>query len=240
VSERLESPPVEPAFAPGVADELAGFALEYEADGRRLRWALVAAAALHGALFFVPLPAAKAAAVAPVAPPRYYLVEQVRFRAPRASAQADIQLPPAKRAPIREPTPEAPEPIRVVQQVEQRIEVPIDDTLYGVPAAPPAASDLPEGPVEVGGDVKHPVKISGPQPVYTEIAKKRRVQGVVIVQAIIDRQGNVTNVKVLRGLPMGLDEASVEAMKQWKFKPATLNGRPITVYYNLTVNFKLQ
>ncbi len=62
----------------------------------------------------------------------------------------------------------------------------------------------------------------------------------MIVQAIIDKQGNVTNVKVLKGLPMGLEEAAVDAIKQWRFRPATLNGKPVTVYYNLTVNFKLQ
>ena len=231
---------MEPEFAPGVDDDLSVFALEYEQDGRRLRWALAVAVALHAGLFFVPLPAATAAAVAPATQPVYYLVEQVRFRTPQAAARPELVAPPVKRAQIPEPTPEAPEPIRVVDQVEQRIEVPIDDSLFGIPAAPPVASDLPEGPVEVGGDVKPPEKIFGPQTAYTEIARKRRVQGVVIVQAIIDKQGNVTNIKVLRGLPMGLEEVAVEAMKQWKFRPATLNGKPITVYYNLTVNFKLQ
>ena len=88
--------------------------------------------------------------------------------------------------------------------------------------------------------MRPPEKISAPQPQYSEIARKARIQGVVIVQAIIDKQGNVTNVKVLKGLPMGLEEAAVDAIKQWKFKPAMLNGRPVTVYYNLTVNFKLQ
>jgi protein TonB len=60
------------------------------------------------------------------------------------------------------------------------------------------------------------------------------------VQAIIDKQGTVTNVKVLKGLPMGLDNAAVETIKTWKFEPATLNGKPVDVYYNLTVNFTLQ
>ena len=47
-------------------------------------------------------------------------------------------------------------------------------------------------------------------------------------------------VKVLKGLPMGLDQAAAEAVKKWRFKPATLNGKPVDVYYNLTVNFTLQ
>ena len=60
------------------------------------------------------------------------------------------------------------------------------------------------------------------------------------MQAIIDKAGMVTNVKVLKGLPMGLSEEAVKAIKSWKFKPATLNGKPVDVYYNLTVNFRLQ
>ena len=86
-----------------------------------------------------------------------------------------------------------------------------------------------------------PVKINAPQPQYTEIARKARIQGVVIVQAIIDKEGNVTSVKLLKGLPMGLDTAALDAIKRWKFKPATLaDGRPVAVYYTLTVNFQLQ
>ncbi|NNE58322.1 MAG: energy transducer TonB [Hellea sp.] len=97
-----------------------------------------------------------------------------------------------------------------------------------------------QGPIYVGGDVAAPKAISKPKPSYTEIARKARVQGVVIVQAIIDKNGNVTSVKVLKGLPMGLDENAVNTVKQWKFEPATLNGKPVEVYYNLTVNFTLQ
>ena len=61
-----------------------------------------------------------------------------------------------------------------------------------------------------------------------------------IVQAVIDKQGNVVDAKVLKGLPMGLDQEALRAIRQWKFEPATLNGKPVDVYYNLTVNFTLQ
>lgn len=62
----------------------------------------------------------------------------------------------------------------------------------------------------------------------------------MIVEAIIDTNGNVTNVRVLKGLPMGLDKAAVDAVQRWKFKPAMLEGRPVKVYYVLTVNFQVQ
>ena len=111
--------------------------------------------------------------------------------------------------------------------------------MIGIPEAPPEP-EVADGPIYVTGDVQKPEKLNAPPPQYTEIARKARIQGVVIVQAIIDEQGNVTNVQVLKGLPMGLSESAVEAVKQWKFKPATLNDRPVAVYFNLTVNFQLQ
>jgi protein TonB len=95
------------------------------------------------------------------------------------------------------------------------------------------------GPVRVGGDVLAPKKISGTDPVYTEPARKARVQGIVILEAIIDANGNVTDLRVLKGLPLGLEDAAVNAVKRWKFQPGTLNGRPVPVYYNLTVNFQI-
>ena len=95
-------------------------------------------------------------------------------------------------------------------------------------------------PVRVGGDVKPPVSIVRVEPTYTEIARKARIEGIVIIEAIIDRNGNVSDARVLKPLPMGLDQAALEAVKRWKFRPGTLNNQPVPVIYNLTVNFRLQ
>jgi TonB family protein len=104
-----------------------------------------------------------------------------------------------------------------------------------------AAQVAPAGaPYRVGDNVTRPEKISGLSPAYTEAARKARVQGVVIIEAIIDEAGNVTDARVLKGLPMGLDQSAYEAVKTWKFKPATLDGQPVKVYYTLTVNFQVQ
>jgi TonB family protein len=111
-------------------------------------------------------------------------------------------------------------------------------------ASPPEPSPVEEprvrGPIRMGGDVTRPEKVSGPGAEYTRDARRARIQGVVILEVIIDENGNVTNVKVLKPLPMGLDHQAVEAVERWKFRPATLHGRPVAVYYNLTVNFRLQ
>jgi protein TonB len=76
-------------------------------------------------------------------------------------------------------------------------------------------------------------------PNYTDVARKASVEGIVIVEAIIDEHGNVDNVKVIKGLPMGLSEEAVAAVRKWKFRPGTLGGEPVPVIFNLTVNFTL-
>lgn len=101
------------------------------------------------------------------------------------------------------------------------------------------ASAIPSGPVRVGGNVKAPIIVRRFDPEYTETARKGRVSGIVIVEAIIDRHGNVDRVKVVKGLPLGLSDSAVQAVKKWKFKPGTLAGQPIDVIFNLTVNFEL-
>ena len=221
------------------AGDLQTFAKEYEADRRTLRWSMGLAAVFHLVLFLIHLPQVVHEAKA-AEKPKVYVVQQVRFKPPTPQQQQEILKPRSKKVPIPDPTPDEPEPIRVVEEVPQdNVDVPVD-VLFDLPSGPPPEKIDDTVPMNVVGDVKAPEKINAPAPQYTEIARKARIQGVVIVQAIIDKEGNVTNVKVLKGLPMGLEEAAVDAIKQWKFKPATLNGRPVTVYFNLTVNFKLQ
>jgi len=95
-------------------------------------------------------------------------------------------------------------------------------------------------PLVVGGAVTRPVILERVEPQYTETARRVRLEGTVIVQAVIDEQGRVTDVKVLKNLPMGLDQAAVDAVSRWRFQPATLHGRPVKVYYSLTVVFRVQ
>ncbi len=214
------------------------FALEYEKDRKNMRIAIIGAVIVHIIFFLIQVPEI-------IAQPeeakktKVYVVQQVRFKPPPPKQQQDIPKQRAKKVPIPDPTPDEPEPIRLPDDIDQpEIDMPDTDIIFGIPEGPPPAE--PEGPIRVGGDVAPPVKITSPPPQYTEIARKARVQGVVIVEAIIDKQGNVTNVKILKGLPMGLDTAAADAVKKWRFEPATLNGKPVAVIYNLTVNFRLQ
>jgi protein TonB len=113
------------------------------------------------------------------------------------------------------------------------------------PAPPPPPPPAPEpkadeGPLRVGGDVKAPVATNRVKPDYTDAARKAHINGVVVVEAVVNKQGEVEQVKVLKGLPMGLSEQAAEAVKRWRFTPGTLNGQPVDVIFSLTVNFTLQ
>lgn len=103
--------------------------------------------------------------------------------------------------------------------------------------ASPAWSGAP--PVRVGGDIKAPIKVRDVKPVYPQVAQEARVQGIVIVEGLIDEQGNVADVKVLRGVPL-LNDAAVGAVRQWRYTPTLLNGVPVPVIMTMTVTFTLQ
>lgn len=90
-----------------------------------------------------------------------------------------------------------------------------------------------------GGEVSYPVKVYTPAVQYTEEARRARVSGVVIVRTLIDREGEVEDVEVLKGLPMGLSEETARTISRWRFLPALVDGRPVPVHYNLTVSLSI-
>jgi len=83
------------------------------------------------------------------------------------------------------------------------------------------------------------VRVKNVNPVYPSIAQSARVQGVVIIEATIGPDGRVQDTKVLRSIPL-LDQAAVDAVKQWTYTPTLLNGVPVPVIMTVTVNFTLK
>ncbi len=228
----------EPQMPPTVIEIIAQ---EEKQDRSFTRWAIGVAALLHIIVFVVHWPSfASGLKDATEKKTKIYVVKQVKFKQPPPQQQQQIPKPKTKKVPIPDPTPDEPEPIRDEEPEEDIDFVPDDNLVLGVPDAPPPAE--PEGPVRfiVGGNITEPEKLSGPVPVYPEAARRARIQGVVVLECIIGKDGAVREAKVLRGLPLGLTEAAVDAVKKWKFKPSTLNGKPVEVLYILTVRFNLQ
>ncbi len=96
----------------------------------------------------------------------------------------------------------------------------------------------PVAPLPVGGDVKQAKLISSAPPVYPTLAKNQRVSGSVTVDALIDANGRVTTMKVVSG-PTLLQQAAADALKQWKYQPATLDGKPVAMHLTVTIQFRL-
>ena len=102
----------------------------------------------------------------------------------------------------------------------------------GTPAAaieqPPPMPSSPPDPVRPGVNIKPPTRLRNTQPVYPFIAKQNRIQGIVIIEAIIGTDGKVEDAKVIRSIPL-LDQAALDAVKAWEYTPTLLNGRPTPV-----------
>ena len=94
-------------------------------------------------------------------------------------------------------------------------------------------------PLRIGGEIRPPTKVRDVKPIYPPIAQASRVQGVVIIEAVIDETGRVAATRVLRSIPL-LDAAALSAVEQWEFTPTSYNGAPTPVMMTLTVNFTLQ
>jgi hypothetical protein len=89
-------------------------------------------------------------------------------------------------------------------------------------------------PLRVGGDVVAPVVIERIDPDWSKLPKHFQYKGIVLLEAIIDENGIPTNVRALKGQPE-LTTPSIAALKQWRFKPGTLHGKPVPVIFNLSV-----
>ena len=105
---------------------------------------------------------------------------------------------------------------------------------------PTDAQDKVDQVLQVGGSLVPPVAIHMANPKYSKEAREAKFSGQVVVSIIVGTDGEPHNVHILRGVGMGLDEEAMKAVKQYKFKPAMQNGKPVAVYVNVQVNFQIR
>jgi protein TonB len=176
-----------------------------------------------------------------------HLVEIPVPPAPRGASNPSVtETPDRNFAPIEEPhgviaetglEGSAPSSAGVVRGVEGGLE---GIASFGTPekAAPPPPPPAPTAPVRLHSGIAAPRKIGDVTPVYPSLAQQAHVKGVVILEAVIDARGNVTDVHVLRSVPL-LDQAAIDAVRQWRYTAALLNGRPVPVVITVTINFSM-
>jgi protein TonB len=96
------------------------------------------------------------------------------------------------------------------------------------------------GPRRPGDGVLNPVPLRQPPPNYTVDAMRAKVSGEVILEAVVEANGTVSSLKVLRGLPFGLNDEATKAAKEWLFKPAMAEGKPVPIIVTLILEFRLR
>ena len=110
---------------------------------------------------------------------------------------------------------------------------------HGVGAGPGSGGGYGGGLMNVGGGVSAPAVIHSVEPEFSEQARASSLQGTVVLQLIVDAEGNPQNIRVTRHLGMGLDEKAMEAVRQYKFKPAMYQGHPVAVQIVVDIDFHL-
>jgi protein TonB len=214
---------------------------EHGRDDRTLIARAVAVAILlHLVAFGVRLPQLRSA-VLPQPAEHGVFVRRYVPPPPPIEQQRVVRQKPERRLPVPDPTPEDPEPI-VEQRIELDFAVPLDDVevLLGQPHPPGPGKEI----LLAGyGDVTNPERIpdSYIRPEYPEKARRARVEGQVILQAIIHRDGTVGEIEVLQARPTGVGfaDTAIEAVSQWRYRPARQNGEPVDVYFTIVVDFDL-
>lgn len=211
---------------------------EDRSEKRGLRASIALAVVFHFVLLAVTFPAVYTEEIdRNEEKTKVFVVERVRFRKPPPPPTSPPEKP-VTLIPIPDPDPQRPEPYVLDQPPVAELE--LDDEValgFTLPEAPPE----PEEKIYIaGGEVERPERLHYVEPRYTEIGRRARTQGPVILQATIDKQGDVVDIKVLKSLPMGLTEEAVTAVRQWRYKPSTVGGRPVNVLMTVTVYFKLQ
>lgn len=167
--------------------------------------------------------------------------------------------PPALQRPRTLSTSGAPTeaPSKLAPEVPPVAEIPAPGALEGPPGVsigmpeasgigepevkPPVLADPPvdRKPLKVGGSIRAPKRIVASAPVYPPFAISAKVEGEVLLEALIDEQGRVSGVRLLRSVPL-LDAAAVDAVRTWRYTPTLLNGVPVSVLMTVKVTFSLQ
>jgi protein TonB len=231
-----------PAERVSVSGQLASMRHGSEAG---IKWlALSLAVAVHVVFLLLNFPemrqAVRPTPRGPVLIVRKYIPPPPEIPQPRRTVQQRKEL--TRRIPIPDPTPDEPEPIRepepevVVPPIPDDVEV-----LIGVPDPPAPVATRPMLAGVGGVTMPQLIPETKVPPLYPELARVARIEGRVVLQAVICTDGSVTDLEVLRCShpKLGFEEAAVDAVRQWRYKPALLDGRPVEVYFTVLVDFEL-
>ena len=217
-----------------------------------MRWStlpvsIVAHVAALVAVFIIPL--AADLDLPPIAPANARMSFVVAAAVPGMSVGGPRRAAPSRAAPTAAASTISPERLEVPSVDEVPGALPSGDigTSFAAPDGiadapvplPPAAAPQRRDPVRPGGIISEPKKLVHVAPIYPSIARDTRSEGIVVLEAIIDERGRVDRIRVLQSSPL-LDDAAIQAVRQWRYTPTLLNGVPVPVLMTITVSFRLR
>ena len=224
----------------------------FDTNRKRLHLSLLAALILNAILFVIRLPESplRSSSAGGSGASSMLKIRQLNLAPPpppKPTTTTPQALSKARRIPIPDPTPDEPE-IYVAPQLQSipaALTGPTNAFAFGLPEGPPGGGASGSGfggpgVYQIGEDVSMPVLVKKVEPLYPAPAKANRIQSIVILEAVVLTSGRVGDIRVVRsGGGYGFDEEAIAALKQWEFRPAVHQGRPVPVYMMLTVEFEL-
>lgn len=225
---------------PMLASEIFLHTADEAGSFRRNSVFVLIAVLIHAILFVINFPEIKYKPPEVEKERRVMVVRRYQPPPPPKQERKQIQRKLTKKMPVPDPDPDEPEPI--IEPDPEPEPEPIDpdlDIVIGDPEPPPQTGPLMPG---IGG-VTEPVLIpeTRVKPEYPELARRARVEGRVILQVVIHKDGTVGESEVIQAPPadLGFGEAAKNAVMQWRYQPARQNGRPVDVFMTVVVNFTL-
>ena len=159
---------------------------------------------------------------------------------PQSSAAPPVVALPPTTASAEDTSPSDPERSGAKEGEQAGFATGVEDGTGRQPVVGTGPVTVDETPLRPGGDVVAPVPLSRVDPEYPESMRRGHVEGVVILEAIITASGDVADVRVLKSVNPILDRAATDAVRRWRYRAATLNGRAARVYLTVTVTFGLR
>jgi len=237
VSQGVEDRLASEVVLPG--DELFRLRVAERGEGRRFKWAAMWAMLSHFALFLIIIPI-DSRVILPAVNNRATVIKRYKPPDPQRP-EKPVRRGRVRAVPIPDPTPGGPEPI-VVETSETLLDfAPVNtDWVTYLPEDAPVPEDL-SGAYEMGTvGLTPPEVLHQVQPKYDSSSARRGVQGAVDIEVVIDERGLIGFARIINGLSdEELDRLALEAVRQWRFRPATLGNDPVAVRAVVTVNFRI-
>ncbi len=207
----------------------------FSPDGKKVGFGALVGRQIWWKVVDVPIGGSETAKLSPTQGNAESQPQPTTLDVPAPGPDSGIEVPPIKATPTPGGKPEQPKEVQVP-------DVPLPEPGRELTSQPPPVSDTvaaATGAYKIGGGVSPPKLLSKVEPEYSAEAHRAKLQGIVQIEIVVDEHGIPKDLRVKRGLGLGLDQKALEAVAKWRFQPGTKDGKPVPVFATVQVNFRL-